>query len=88
MKREYPSELKELRKKINAADSAIPQQRQLFKNQFSFSKLPFEEQLEIWHYIWNATGEYLPKVHASFFLETLLKSGQLLDHHKTMARHG
>ncbi len=78
MKREYPSELKELRKKISKADTAIPNQRLVFKKQFSFSILPVEEQLEIWHYIWNTSGDYLPKTHASFFLETLLKKKEHL----------
>ena len=74
MKKEYPIQLRELRKKIKAADTAIPQQRMVFRNQFSFSTLPFREQLDIWHYIWNTSEEYLPKIHSSFYLETLLKN--------------
>ena len=47
----------------------VPQQRARLKKGYSFSKLPFEEQLPIWDHIWTNAETHEAKMQAGFFVE-------------------
>ncbi len=70
--------LNEVCAKIVTAPHTIPAQRALAKKGFSFSNLPFTDQLPIWNYIWRESNEYLPMFHAFLFLERYLKNSEYL----------
>ncbi len=60
--------------KINSIPSDIPAHRKAFKLGYSFSKLPFKEQLLIWDYIWHHSKNFRAQLHAYFFLEDAVKN--------------
>ena len=47
----------------------VPMQRARLKKGYSFSKLPFEEQVPIWSYIWEHADLHEVKMQAGFFVE-------------------
>jgi 3-methyladenine DNA glycosylase AlkD len=58
---------------LNSFNGDIPRHRNESKRQYSFSKLPFEEQLIIWDMIWKQHPGFYPRLHAYFFLERNMK---------------
>lgn len=69
MEQQLKTYFAEVNARISAASGVIPAQRAAFKQGFSFSKQPFDEQLPIWHHIWKNSKGFRPRVHAFFFLE-------------------
>ena len=78
MSHRYHQYLTEVTERIQSTDSIIPAQRAAYKKGFSFSGLPFGEQLPIWDYIWHQPATYRHKLYAIFYLE---------DHMKKTAHH-
>ncbi|XZF15758.1 DNA alkylation repair protein [Chitinophagaceae bacterium MMS25-I14] len=74
----YTSCAAEVLQEINKVPPAIPHQRSRFRKGYSFSKLPFEEQLPVWNYIWNNHGSYRHKLQAFFYLETVADKAEHL----------
>lgn len=52
-----------------ASCRTVPQLRAAYKKQYSFSKLPFGEQLFAWDAIWKQESNYKIKIQAFFFCE-------------------
>ena len=47
----------------------VPMQRQSLKKGYSFSDLPFEEQIPIWTHVWNRASFHEAKMQAGLFVE-------------------
>jgi 3-methyladenine DNA glycosylase AlkD len=77
MIRQHKKYLDEVVAGIQSVSRVIPAQRALHKFGFSFTKEPFETQLEIWNQIWANSG-YQVQIHAFFFLERWLNRKELL----------
>ena len=77
MNRHHKKYLDEVVTGIQSVSTVIPAQRALHKSGFSFTKEPFETQLEIWNHIWSSSG-YRVQIHAFFFLERWLNRKDLL----------
>jgi len=60
---------KEVEQRINKSSTTIPALRSSFKKGYSFSGLPFKEQLIIWEYIWKNAPTYRIKTQAFFYCE-------------------
>ncbi len=58
---------------LNSFQGDIPRHRRESRRQYTFSKLPFEEQLAIWDLIWRRHPGFYPRLHAFFFLERHMK---------------
>jgi 3-methyladenine DNA glycosylase AlkD len=58
---------------LNGIRGNIPFHRTESKRIYSFSKLPFDEQLAIWDLVWQANSSFYPRIHATFFLERHMK---------------
>lgn len=48
---------------------SVPQQRQCLKKKYSFSKLPFVEQVALWGYVWEHAKTHEAKVQAVLYVE-------------------
>jgi len=57
----------------------VPQQRQLLKAGYSFSKLPPSEQLLIWDAVWQQAKHHESKVQALYWLSNIKNSAMLMD---------
>jgi len=53
---------------VGNAPKTTTAQRRLAKRKYSFSHLPFNEQLLIWDFIWKHADNW-PKIHAYFYCE-------------------
>ncbi|MGZ3863412.1 MAG: DNA alkylation repair protein [Bacteroidia bacterium] len=58
----------EIAQRVNSCRT-VPQLRAAYKKQYSFSKLPFGEQLFIWDAIWKQESDYKIKIQAFFYCE-------------------
>jgi len=67
------SPLHEIRTHINALRGNVPLHRRESKRLYSFSTLPFAEQLAIWDELWRTENNFWLRLHAYFFLERHLK---------------
>ena len=47
----------------------VPQQRAILKTGYSFSRLPFEEQLLLWDHVWHHARTHEAKMQAGLFVE-------------------
>jgi hypothetical protein len=74
----HAKHLEEITKGINSTSPVIPAQRALHKAGFSFSTLPFDEQLKIWNYAWKFSNNFRTQIHAFFFLERYINKKELL----------
>ena len=74
----YNTHHKEVIDRINSTERVIPAQRAAYKQGFSFSSLPFDDQLPLWDYIWNHGSTYREQLHAFFYLEQAVNKK---DHH-------
>ena len=68
----------EVKNKVEATDKNSPSQRNLFKQEFSFSGLSRSEQLMIWDYIWNNSSEFWLSMQSFLFLEKNMKNKDFL----------
>ncbi len=66
-------------KRTNETSSVIPAQRSAFKKGYSFSALPFTDQLVVWDHIWSQ-GPWLARLQAYLFLEQSVRKKELHAH--------
>ncbi len=67
-------QLQEVRTHINSIQGDVPTHRRESKRGYSFSSLPFAEQLAIWDQIWRTENNFRLRLHAFFFLERHIKN--------------
>jgi 3-methyladenine DNA glycosylase AlkD len=65
--------LQEIRAHIKALVGNVPLHRRESRREYSFSNLPFGEQLAIWDELWRTENSFWLQLHAYFFLERRLK---------------
>lgn len=71
--------LSEVEQRMRKTAFSAPAWRAAYKKGYSFSALPFEEQLEIWSYIWkNAGNGYWTRIQPVFFCETFMTKKEKL----------
>lgn len=68
-----PGYLQEIRAHIATIRGDVPTHRRESKRVYSFSGLPFAEQLAIWDLIWQTENNFWFRLHAFFFLERHVK---------------
>lgn len=68
-----PTQLQEIRLHVSAIWADVPTHRHDSKRLYSFSGLPFAEQLAIWDQVWRTENNFWFKLHAYFFLERHIK---------------
>ena len=77
---DYQVQLQEIRSHIRALTGNVPLHRRESRRQYSFSDLPFGEQLAIWDALWRSESNFWLRLHAYFFLERHLKNkSELLE---------
>ncbi len=77
--------LTEVEKRVKKTPKTAPAHRMLFKQGYSFSKLPSSEQLKIWDYIWKNSPDAWTGIQPFFYLESKMKNKEfLLDSWKTI----
>ena len=69
----YEIQLQEIRSHIRALQGNVPLHRLESKRTYSFSTLPFAEQLAVWDELWRTENNFWLRLHAYFFLERHLK---------------
>ena len=63
---------------INSIAGNVPTHRRASKHSYSFSSIPFKQQLAIWDQVWRNADDFWVRVHAFFFLErNMNKPGDL-----------
>jgi 3-methyladenine DNA glycosylase AlkD len=73
-------QLQEIRSHIRSLHGNVPVHRQESKRKYSFSGLPFSEQLAIWDELWHIENNFWLRLHAYFFLERHLnKESELME---------
>ena len=72
-KPDYHFELHEIGAHIRALSGNVPLHRRESRRTYSFSALPFTEQLAIWDALWHTEDSFWLRLHAFFFLERHLK---------------
>lgn len=77
VQKQYKKHLDEVVARIIATSSEIPAHRKAFRQGYSFSKEPFETQLEIWKHIWKHSDSFRVRLHAYFFLEQYVNKKEL-----------
>ena len=65
--------VQEVRAHISAVRGNVPMHRRESKRAYSFSGLPFTEQLAIWDELWRTEDNFWLRLHAFFFLERHIK---------------
>src|ERR1700759_1885621 len=63
---------------LNSFRGDIPRHRRESKRNYTFSNLPFAEQLTIWDLVWQQHPGFYPCLHAFFFLERHIKKDAAL----------
>jgi 3-methyladenine DNA glycosylase AlkD len=69
----YPIQLQEVLTHLRSVQGNVPLHRRESRRGYSFSALPFTEQLAIWDELWHTENNFWIKLHAFFFLERHLK---------------
>ncbi|HYD20117.1 MAG TPA: hypothetical protein VEB40_01480 [Flavipsychrobacter sp.] len=69
--------LEEVAAKVASTPDTAPAQRAAFNSGFSFSKLPFDEQLAVWDYIWRNARSFWVKINGFLFLEKHISKKEL-----------
>jgi 3-methyladenine DNA glycosylase AlkD len=64
----------EVKAHLHSFQGNIPLHRRESKRSYTFSALPFSEQLEIWDELWRTADNWLTRLHAFFFLERHIKT--------------
>ena len=72
-------------KSIRAA--TIPQARAIFKQKFSFSHLPFEEQIIIWETNWKNSSNYRARLQSFFYIEAHALKKEHIDGSWEILKH-
>jgi len=62
-------QVQEIQTHLGAVRGNVPLHRRESKRVYSFSGLPFAEQLAIWDALWHTSDDFWMRVHAFFFLE-------------------
>ncbi len=65
----YKACLIEVDKVVKRSPKTATAQRQLAKHKYSFSFLPFDQQILIWNYIWKHANSHMTKTQAYFYCE-------------------
>jgi 3-methyladenine DNA glycosylase AlkD len=73
----YTTHLAEILTRIGSIPTDIPAHRAAFREGYTFSKQPFETQLETWDHTWKHSGNMRAMIHAFFFLEQYIKKKEL-----------
>lgn len=83
----YQDCLTEVDKALKRTPKTVPAQRQLAKKRYSFSHLPFDQQILIWDYIWKHADNWRTKTQAFFYCEKfahkkkeLLSAWEIIKH--------
>jgi len=77
---DHSIQLQEIRLHIRSVQGNVPLHRQESKRKYSFSNLPFSDQLAIWDELWRSENSFWLRLHAYFFLERHLnKEAELLE---------
>lgn len=88
MNKDYLKEcLSEVEKKVSKTPKTAPAHRKLFKQGYSFSKLPSSEQIIIWEYIWKNASDFWAGGHAFLFLESKMKDREFLSQSWNTIKH-
>jgi len=58
---------------------SVPVQRQALRSGYSFSKLPFEQQLPIWDAVWRGARYYETKAQALYYCAARRKPAELIQ---------
>lgn len=66
--------LQEIEQITSQAGKTVPLQRKAFKLGYSFDNMEFEEQLEIWDFIWRNTKDFRTDMFCMYFLELNIKN--------------
>ncbi len=74
----YPTQLSEVIAHLRGFQGNVPLHRRESKRIYSFSSLPFTDQLAIWDELWHTENGFWVKLHAYFFLERHLKKEEEL----------
>lgn len=61
--------LQEVSNRIKVTGNTVPDVRRAFRKPYSFSHLPFKEQLVVWEYIWKNASDWRVKTQPFFFCE-------------------
>ncbi|MDB4919703.1 DNA alkylation repair protein [Mucilaginibacter sp.] len=69
----YTVQLQEVLSHLRSVQGSVPLHRRESRRVYSFSALPFAEQLAIWDELWHTENNFWVKLHAFFFLERHLK---------------
>jgi len=69
----YTVQLQEVLTHLRGVQGNVPLHRRESRRVYSFSALPFTEQLAIWDELWHTENNFWIKLHAFFFLERHLK---------------
>jgi 3-methyladenine DNA glycosylase AlkD len=72
-KSDYHIQLQEVREHISILRGNVPMHRRESRRGYTFSSLPFTEQLAIWDELWRTENDFWVRLHAFFFLERHLK---------------
>jgi len=76
----YHKQLQEILSHIRGLKGNVPLHRRESRRGYSFSNLPFTEQLAIWDELWRNENDFWVRLHAYFFLERhLKKDSELLE---------
>jgi 3-methyladenine DNA glycosylase AlkD len=88
MDKEYLKEcLTEVEEKVKKISGTTPSHRKLFKQGYSFSKLPPKEQLTIWEYIWKNSPTPWVGGHGFLYLESKMKDKEFLRNSWKTIKH-
>lgn len=68
-----PAHVQEVLNHLQSVQGNVPLHRRESKRVYSFSALPFADQLPIWDELWRIEDSFWIKLHAFFFLERHLK---------------
>lgn len=83
----FTKSLYEVETRIKQSGNTIPAVRIAFRKGYSFSHLPFEEQLIIWEFIWKKAGNFRVKTQAFFYCEKFAVKEQHGKHAWKVLKH-
>jgi 3-methyladenine DNA glycosylase AlkD len=81
------SYLSEVIQRLNSLGGTVPVLRKAYQQKYSFSSLPFREQLIIWEFIWKNAPTWQVKTQAFFFCEAHAVKEQNAAHAWKALRH-
>ncbi len=84
---ELKKALQEVTQKINSSGNTIPAVRFTYRQGYSFSNLPFTEQLIVWEFIWKKTENWRVKTQPFFYCEAQAVKEQNSKHAWGILKH-